>query len=500
MPESPHAASAHFRAPEMEKLWNASLAASLTKPEYFALLGYSPHPGQRRIHSSTKRFTIAVCGRRWGKTVAAAREAGFAAMKPGARIFIVAPYHALCSRVFEHVWNDLVVTLRMPVAAKSRSDMMLELPWGARIEGKTADHPDSLVGEGLDLVVFDEAAKAKAGVWERYLAPSLMDKRGRALFITTPEGMNWLYALYMQGGRSGRRDWCCFNSPSQANPHLHRAELRRMARNMSRFHQAQEIGAEFTRCANLVYPAFSHATHVRQLSYDPRLPLYRAIDFGYTNPFACLTIQVGAGDEVRVLDEIFQRGETVHEHAQHMQLSLEPYFARFRDYWLHGGHMRHPFPQSPTTNTCPPEPWRRRDQSLTTILTHPLTGAPRFPQSVEEFAQCVAHFCDPAGAGERAHLRGLGLIVQARPSSVSYGIELIRRALDGDGDAPKLFVDPRCVNLIREFSSYRYASSGEAATSSAYPLPHTPYTSSEVPLKEDDHALDALRYFMANMF
>lgn len=490
MPDNPNATSANLRAPALERLWNATLAASLTKPEYFALLGYSPHPGQRRIHASAKRFTIAVCGRRWGKTVAAAREAGFAAMKPGARIFIAAPYHSLCSRVFEQVWNDLVVSLRMPVAAKSRSDMMLELPWGARIEGKTADHPDSLVGEGLDLVVFDEAAKAKAGVWERYLAPSLMDKRGRALFITTPEGMNWLYGLYMQGGKSGRRDWFCFNSRSQANPHLHRAELKLITRNMSRFAQAQEIGAEFTRCANLVYPAFSHATHVRPLSYDPRLPLYRAIDFGYTNPFACLTIQVGAGDEVRVLDEIYQRGETVHEHAQRMQLSLEPYFARFRDYWLHGGHMRHVSSPSLTTN----------NQQLTTILTHPLTGAPRFPQSVEEFEQCVMHFCDPAGAGERAHLRGLGLIVQARPSPVSYGIELIRRALDGDGDAPKLFVDPRCVNLIREFTSYRYAASGEAASSSAYPLSHTPYPSSEVPLKEDDHALDALRYFMANMY
>lgn len=510
MPESPHAASAHLRAPALEKLWNASLAASLTKPEYFALLGYSPHAGQRRIHASTKRFTIAVCGRRWGKTVAAAREAGFAAMKPGARIFIVAPYHALCSRVFEHVWNDLVVTLRMPVAAKSRSDMMLELPWGARIEGKTADHPDSLVGEGLDLVVFDEAAKAKAGVWERYLAPSLMDKRGRALFITTPEGMNWLYGLYMQGGKRGRRDWCCFNSPSQANPHLHRAEIRRMARNMSRFHQAQEIGAEFTRCASLVYPAFSHATHVRPQSYDPRLPLYRAIDFGYTNPFACLTIQVGPGDEVRVLDEIFERGMTVYEYAQQMQLSLEPYFARFRDYWLHGGHMRH---------VSSPLSLKTNNQKPITAWTHPLTGAPRFPQNAVEFAQGVTHFCDPAGAGDRAHLRNLGLIVLARPSPVNYGIELIRHALEGGGGeggngtgggvggsiscggASRLFVDPRCVNLIREFSSYHYATSGEAASSSAYPSSLTPYPSqAEAPVKEDDHALDALRYFMANMY
>ena len=161
-----------------------------------------------------------------------------------------------------------------------------------------------------------------------------------------------------------------------------------------------------------------------------------------------------------------------------MQASLAPHYAAFRRFWTNFGGRS------------------LRD----TLPLHPLTGAPHFPTSLEAFAQCVLHFCDPAGAGERAHLQSLGLSVQARSRPIAYGMELIRAALEGDGEKPRLVIDPRCTNLIREFLSYRYPDSGEAASSAAYPLPHTPYPSSESPLKEDDHALDALRYFMGNMY
>jgi hypothetical protein len=315
-----------------------------------------------------------------------------------------------------------------------------------------------------------------------------MDKRGRALFITTPEGMNWLHALYQRGRGEGRRDWDVFNSPSGANPHIAKSELQVMRRNMSQFAYAREVLAEFNRSSRVVYPAFCEEKHVRPAAYDPRLQLYRALDFGYTNPFVCLTIQVGPSDEVRVLDEIYERGKTLTELAGMMQASLAPHYARFRDFWHKGGHMH----IRPSLTT--------RNQKPTTFPTHPLTGAPHFPASLEAFAQCALPFCDPAGAGERAHMQSLGLSVQARSRPVSYGIELIRAALEGDGEKPRLVIDPRCTNLIREFLSYRYPDSGEAASSALTTNNQPPTTSSEAPVKEDDHALDALRYFVGNMY
>ena len=36
---------------------------------------------------------------------------------------------------------------------------------------------------------------------------------------------------------------------------------------------------------------FDLAVHVGPVDYQPTLPLYRAIDFGFVNPFVCLWIQ-----------------------------------------------------------------------------------------------------------------------------------------------------------------------------------------------------------------
>jgi len=448
-----------------------------TKSDFFALLGYTPHRGQMRIHRCTRRFIVAVCGRRWGKTLAAAREAEWHALQPGARVYVVAPYQHLCTRVFGRVWRDFVVKLKLPLVSRSRSEMRLEFPWDAVVEGRTAENPENLVGEGLTYVVFDEAAKARSGVWEQYLAPSLMDRQGRALFISTPEGMNWLYRLYLRGRKRSDRDWHSFSSPSSASPYLPRAELHLARRTLSGFAYAQEICAEFTRPSNLVYPAFSHARHVQPQSYDPRLPLYRALDFGYTNPFVCLTLQLAPGDRVRVLDEIYLRGRTIHELAELMKQSLKPYYDRFRAHWLNSARL------GDIRRTAGSE-------QLTTALTHPLTGAPRFPQTLEQFQECVVHCCDPAGAGERAMLRDAGIFTVARSAPLAYGLELIRSALESSA---RLLIDPRCENLLREFTNYHYASSPPAV---GYDLPAT---ASEAPAKEDDHALDALRYFMVNI-
>ena len=43
---------------------------------------------------------------------------------------------------------------------------------------------------------------------------------------------------------------------------------------------------------NIVFGEFDPAIHVRPVDYDPNLPLYRTLDFGFVNPFVCLWVQV----------------------------------------------------------------------------------------------------------------------------------------------------------------------------------------------------------------
>ena len=47
------------------------------KQKWFEFVDYTPHPGQLNIHNTPEnvRIVVASCGRRWGKSLAAAREA-----------------------------------------------------------------------------------------------------------------------------------------------------------------------------------------------------------------------------------------------------------------------------------------------------------------------------------------------------------------------------------------------------------------------------------------
>jgi hypothetical protein len=187
---------------------------------------------------------------------------------------------------------------------------------------------------------------------------------------------------------------------------------------------------------NVVFAEFDPAVHVQAVDYDPNLPLYRSLDFGFVNPFVCLWIQVDADGHVRVFDEYVRSRATIDVHAEQVKT------------------------QTPCT---------------------------------EE--RVTATFCDPAGAGHSditgtsavRELRGLGIATRYRRSGILEGIELIRRAIrSGDGTS-SLVVSPRCPRLIEAMQCYHYPDSGRAAAG-------------ELPLKDGlyDHPIDALRYFFVN--
>jgi phage terminase large subunit len=84
---------------------------------------------------------------------------------------------------------------------------------------------------------------------------------------------------------------------------------------------------------------------------------------------------------------------------------------------------------------------------------------------------------DAAAAGLIAALCAVG--IQARPfkGRVQDGIALVRGRLKVQADGlPRLTVDPSCVNTINEFESYVWKPERDE------------------PMKENDHAMDALRY------
>jgi hypothetical protein len=90
----------------------------------------------------------------------------------------------------------------------------------------------------------------------------------------------------------------------------------------------------------------------------------------------------------------------------------------------------------------------------------------------------VTWYADPSGAREILELRCAGLTVRPGENDVTPGILAVRARLE----AGRLRVlAGRCPNLVAEAGLYRYDPEGR----------------SERPLKEHDHALDALRYLVS---
>jgi hypothetical protein len=160
---------------------------------------------------------------------------------------------------------------------------------------------------------------------------------------------------------------------------------------------------------NVVFAEFEPDIHITPVDYNPALPLYRAIDFGFVNPFVCLWIQVDGSGIVRVIDEYVKSRQTIDVHADEIK-------------------NRAPFSED----------------------------------------NVIAAFCDPAGAGVNdvtgtspvSQLRSMGIKLRYKRSSILEGIELIRRALrSGDGKS-SLIISPRCGRLIEAMQCYHYPPAG----------------------------------------
>jgi len=311
-------------------------AIQAARDAWFTKIGYHPHAPQMLYHDSLARFRIPCCGRRFGKSTMAARDLEPKLFQPNKRFWIVGPTYDLGEKEFRVIWNDLIVGQKFgrnkkvkKAYNKKQGDMYIEFPWQTRLEVRSADHPDNLVGEALDWVIMSEAAKQKKETWERMIRPALADKRGGADFPTTPEGFNWLYDLWQNGPNPEEPFYESWTFPSWANTAVYPGgrndpEILDLERNTVTEWFMQEIGAEFSAFVGKIYGEFRELIHVKPTPYDPSLPNYIAFDWGWANPMAAVEFQIAADDTVRVWRIHYKKNMTVRDFVNEMKARPQP--------------------------------------------------------------------------------------------------------------------------------------------------------------------------------
>lgn len=281
------------------------------------------------------------------------------------------------------------------------------LPNGSTVLFKTdAMGREGFQGSSWDWLWLDEEHRRQ--VWDE-ARMRLLDRRGRAVFTMTPlKGLTWVYDRFVgEPDELHRSAWLSIFD----NPYLPQGEAADVLRGFGEHELAARAHGQFATLEGRVWPTFMRATHVVEpFQPPPAWPVYRTIDFGVRNPFACLWVAHDPKDDVlHVFREYYQRERTIAQHAQVLN-----------------GH-----PEQVALTVCDPEDASAR---LTLAREHGIHSV----------------------AGLKAVRPGINAVAE-------------RLRLDVEG-RPHLLVHSSCQQLIRELEGYIWRTSGGKADAPDAPL------------------------------
>jgi PBSX family phage terminase large subunit len=337
-----------------------------------------------------------------------------------AQIAYVAPTHQQAKDI---AWN-ILKRVAYPIVVKvNEASLQMEV---RNIHGTTSKIylrsweavEQHFRGMYFDMIVLDEVAMYSSfwNGWYEVLTPTLADKQGEALFISTPKGFNHFYDLY--NFQDEDPDYKSFRFTSYDNPHIKKEEIDSQKDKLPGDKFAQEYMAEFKKMEGLVYPEFKREIHIFNMANTKieARDVLCGVDWGYNSPAAVLKIVTDEKKCYWVTDEWYKTGQTTDQIIQ---------------------------------------------------LTH--MYRPNFV------------YPDPAEPDRLKEMRNSGLNVREANKDVTAGIDKVRELFKQQ----RIKIASHCRNLIFELETYRYPDLKDKK------YDHNP---AEKPVKENDHALDALRY------
>lgn len=375
-------------------------------------------PAQKQIAKDKHRFRVVNCGRRFGKTILATEEMIALGLHREARIAYIAPTYQQARDI---AWEQLKKRLRdvKPEINESRLEIRFTNLQGtvSTIVLRGWEAIETLRGQSYDFVVLDEVASMRYfwEGWQEVIRPTLTDRKGGAMFISTPKGFNHFYELYSMEATD--KQFKSFHFSSYDNPNIPSEEIDEAKNQLTEDRFAQEYLADFRKQEGLVYKEFNRVRHLFTDGIEPDEAEYVAgVDFGYTNPTCVLSIVKDRNNVYWVMNEWYKTGKTHEQVAEY--IAQQQYNKVYPD--------------------------------------------PASPEAIKLL--------------EDKHINVVE--VSKGRDSIVTGIQKVRDLFKQN----RLRIHDSCTNLIWELETY------------SYPERRDNNNESEVPIKENDHAVDALRY------
>lgn len=393
-----------------------------------------------------------------GKSFWAVNHAWLSAVLSQGRYFIVFKTY---KQAHEVIWRQYVPMIpKELVYKKNEQDLLIELnymsgpvylPDGTMIEVEHdqtkprstiqllgSDQADSHRGFRANGMIFDEYADQDPNNWDAVYKHFFTTTDGWAVFVGTPRGFNHFYDM-IQYAQDDER-WFFLKATWRDSPYVKKEfidEERREADKQGKLSTfLQEVELEFRAVQGAVYPNFNRDIHI--------------VKPGDIPPLGELSIYAGI------------------DFGYHTTACIFVGVDKDQNWWVF-------------------DEVYGRQEVLVDLM-------PRINHKIAD-QRLILMIGDSQGkdAIETMVLKGFPIVpVVKRADSIIHGIDLVRKMLKPriqlvGPPKPSIFFSSVCKNLIREIEAYKY------------PEDKPERNPSELPMKQDDHGPDALRYIALHL-
>lgn len=286
------------------------------------VIPYQPRPLQKVLHAilEATRWVVAVCHRRFGKTVLAVNHLQKCALlckKERPRFAYIAPTYTQGKRA---AWDYLKHYASVVPGVKiHESELRVDYPNGAQVRIYGADNPDALRGIYLDGVVLDEYGLMPPSVFPEVIRPLLADRQGWAFFIGTPNGKNQFYDEAQRAKREA--GWAFVEYRASQTGILREDELANSRTVMTTDQYEQEYECSFE--ASVQGAVFAREIQkareegrLTRVPYDPAIPVDTDWDLGVGDATAIWFSQSLRSREIRLIDYYENTGQALPHYKQ----------------------------------------------------------------------------------------------------------------------------------------------------------------------------------------
>lgn len=250
---------------------------------------YKPRPYFRDFHLRRHRWAVLVAHRRAGKTVSVVNdiiEKASYNTRENPRYAYVAPLLRQAKDIAWQYVKDYAAPFNPRINESGLYVELSALPNKPRITLYGADNPDSFRGMYFDGVALDEFGNMRGSVFQEILLPALIDRRGWAVFMGTPNGPNHFRDMYYSALEDD--SWFVNFLPITKTNALSESDVAMMKKMMDEEQFAQEMlcsfeasvrGAIYARQMELV----EQEQRIGDYPVDRALPVHLVMDLGHTD-------------------------------------------------------------------------------------------------------------------------------------------------------------------------------------------------------------------------